>query len=321
MKILAVQNRMGIGDMIIFLPFIEAISKKFNAPISILVKENSKAIQVLKNCKYIDRVIILDRDNKNKNGKHDGLLGFINLVKDLKKYNFDKIFMFNSSLRFNLIAKLSKIKNIYQYPLFQKKNQHIIDTASKFIKDSINIDVKENPKINISNENKQKARLDFNIDDSQINILLGIGGSGSTKRVPSRIFIKFMKLCSDKYNCRFFLATGQNKEEQKILDDITNSDYKQYCTSLDKLPIEKIIPLISNCNISVCNDSSFSHLSAAVGINTIVLMTDTPLIYGTYSSKMYAIIPDGENTVSHNTLGKEKINPEKIFIKLKEILG
>ena len=51
---------------------------------------------------------------KNKNGKHDGLLGFINLVKDLKKYNFDKIFIFNSSLRFNLIAKLSKIKNIYQ---------------------------------------------------------------------------------------------------------------------------------------------------------------------------------------------------------------
>ena len=30
MKILVIQNRMGIGDMVIFLPFIEAISKKFN---------------------------------------------------------------------------------------------------------------------------------------------------------------------------------------------------------------------------------------------------------------------------------------------------
>ena len=59
MKILAVQNRMGIGDMIIFLPFIEAISKKFNSPISILVKENSKAIQVLKNCKYIDHLYLI----------------------------------------------------------------------------------------------------------------------------------------------------------------------------------------------------------------------------------------------------------------------
>ena len=58
MKILAVQNRMGIGDMIIFLPFIEAISKKFNSPISILVKENSKATQILNNCQYIDLSLI-----------------------------------------------------------------------------------------------------------------------------------------------------------------------------------------------------------------------------------------------------------------------
>ena len=28
MKILVIQNRMGIGDMVIFLPFIEAISQK-----------------------------------------------------------------------------------------------------------------------------------------------------------------------------------------------------------------------------------------------------------------------------------------------------
>ena len=43
MRILSVQNRMGIGDMVIFLPFIQAISKKFDTPVSILVKENSKA--------------------------------------------------------------------------------------------------------------------------------------------------------------------------------------------------------------------------------------------------------------------------------------
>ena len=41
MKILAIQNRMGIGDTVIFLPFIKAISKKFNSPISLLVKKNS----------------------------------------------------------------------------------------------------------------------------------------------------------------------------------------------------------------------------------------------------------------------------------------
>ena len=121
MRILAVQNRMGIGDMVIFLPFIEAISKKFSVPISILVKENSKAIQFLKNNKAIDKIIILNRDNKINSGRHDGIAGFYNLAMDLKKYNFDKIFIFNSSLRFHLISKIANIKEIYQYPLFQKK--------------------------------------------------------------------------------------------------------------------------------------------------------------------------------------------------------
>ena len=57
MKILAVQNRMGIGDTVIFLPFIKAVSKKFNSPISILVKENSKANQYLHQTNYIDKIL------------------------------------------------------------------------------------------------------------------------------------------------------------------------------------------------------------------------------------------------------------------------
>ena len=85
--------------------------------------------------------------------------------------------------------------------------------------------------------------------------------------------------------------------------------------------ISDILPIIKNCKVSICNDSSFSHLSAALGLPTIVLMADTPLVYGSYSPKMYPIIPDGEKNVTHNTLGKDKINPEKIFSKLKEIIN
>ena len=121
MRILAVQNRMGIGDMVIFLPYIDAITKKFGVPVSILVKESTKAPQILSENLNIDKIIILDRDNKIKNGRHDGIFGSYNLIKDLKKYNFDKVFIFNSSFRFNLITRIAGIKDIYQYPLFEKK--------------------------------------------------------------------------------------------------------------------------------------------------------------------------------------------------------
>ena len=43
MKILIVQNKKGIGDLVIYLPYIEAIAKKFATKIYLLTKENSKA--------------------------------------------------------------------------------------------------------------------------------------------------------------------------------------------------------------------------------------------------------------------------------------
>ena len=64
MKILAVQSKMGIGDTVIFLPFIKALSKKYDSPISLLVKESSKADQYLFQTDYIDQILILERDKK-----------------------------------------------------------------------------------------------------------------------------------------------------------------------------------------------------------------------------------------------------------------
>jgi heptosyltransferase-2 len=321
MRILTVQNRMGIGDMVIFLPFIQAVSKKFSTPVSILVKENSKAIQFLQNNPAIDQIIILDRGNKIKNGRHDGIIGSYNLTMDLKRFNFDKIFIFNSSLRYNLIARASNIKDIYQYPLFQKKNQHIINAAKKFIKKELDLNIQSNPEILVNDQLIKNAKSKYKINDKEINILLGIGGSGPTKRIPSKIFINFMTLAAQKYKCRFFLATGKNAEEQKILFEILSTVHKDKCYALDNLNLNEILPIIKNCNISICNDSSFSHLSSGLGIDTIVLMSDTPLLYGSYSSRMYPIIPDGENAVTHDTLGKDRINPNKIFEQLNNILS
>ena len=319
MKILAVQNRMGIGDTVIFLPYIKALSKKFNSPISILVKENSKADQFLFQTNYIDKIIFLERGKENKN-KHSGFFGSLNLIKDIKKYKFDKIIIFNSSFRFKLIAKFTGIPEIYQYPLFKKSKQHITDTPKKFIKEKFNLEVNEDPEIQINNSLISKSIEKFEIKKERINTLLGIGGSGPTKRIPANIFLSVIEEMSKIKKCKFFLATGKNDEEQKILNEILESKFKDLCLPLDDLSIKEILPIIKNCNLSICNDSSFSHLSAALGIKTITLMADTPLIYGNYSSKMFPIIPDGEKTVAHNTMGKERINPKRIFDRIVEII-
>ena len=321
MKILVIQNKMGIGDMVIYLPFIEAISQKFNTPVNILVKASSKAEQFLKNSKIINKIIILERNNKLKGGRHEGLIGSYNLIQDLKQYGFDKVFIFNSSFRFYLISKIAGIKDIHQYPLLQKKDQHVIEAAKELLKINLNLNVESDPKISIDNQSVQEVKSKYKINNDKKNILLGIGGSGPTKRIPAIIFIKLMHLITQKYECKFFLATGKNNQEQKILKEILSTEFKDVCCALDDLSLTETLPIIKNCDISICNDSSFSHLSSGLGIKTIVLMADTPLLYGSYSPRMFPIIPDGESTVTHNTLGKDRINPNKIFDQLNHILS
>ncbi len=317
MNILVIQNRMGIGDMVIFLPFVEAISKKYNSSVTLLIKESTKAREYTNNLNFIKKIIYLKRDKKND--FHSGLSGFFNLKNEIKNNSFDKVFIFNSSIRYRLICKFAGIRTIFQYPLFEKKEQHLIEAAQKLL-EKINLKVVSNPQINIDESSIKQAVKNLSISKTKTNILLGIGGSGSSKRIPADKFKKFIELAIKDYDCIFYLATGKNEEEQLILNNILSS-YKEICVSLDNNSISEILPIIKNCNISICNDSSFSHLSAALNVPTIVLMSDTPLLYGSYSPNMYPIIPDGMENVSHNSRGKEKINPEKIFKKFKSIIS
>ena len=65
MNILVIQNRMGIGDMVIFLPYIQAVSDKYNSPVTLLVKESTKVETYAKNLRYIKNQLIAKNTNCN----------------------------------------------------------------------------------------------------------------------------------------------------------------------------------------------------------------------------------------------------------------
>ena len=51
----------------------------------------------------------------------DGFNGMFKLSSELKKRDFSKVFIFNSSLGYNVISRLAGIKSIYQYPFLEVK--------------------------------------------------------------------------------------------------------------------------------------------------------------------------------------------------------
>ena len=318
MKVLVIQPKIGMGDMVIYLPYIHAISKKYQTPVSILVKKNSRANQLLAQDKFIKEILILDR-TKNKLGKHNGLSGFLKLSKDLKLKEFDKVFIFNSSLRYLLISKMAGIKNISQYPLFRKKD-NIVTSAKIFTENELGDIVSTQPKLIISDDKVNEAKQKFSKEFK--HICLGISASGLTKRWDIKNFIKLCTNINAKTPSKFYLAAGNNDKD--LIEQFLNSEISNNCISFKDLKISETLPMIKNCNLYIGNDTGWLHISSALGIKCLALFMDSPVqAYGKYSKNIDVIVPEGETeeTTTHDTLGADKISFEKVFNKSIELLN
>ena len=318
MKVLVIQPKIGMGDMVIYLPYIHAISKKYKTAVSILVKENSRANQLLAEDRHIKEILILDR-TKNNTGTHDGLLGFFKLSRDLKLKEFDKVFIFNSSLRYLLISKIAGIKNISQYPLFRKKD-NVVTSAKIFTENELGDIVSTQPELIVNdnkvNEAKQKFSKDFK------HICLGISASGPTKRWDIKNFIKLCIDINARTPSKFYIAAGNNDKD--LIDQFLNSDLSNNCISFKDLKISETLPIIKNCNIYIGNDTGWLHISSALGVKCLALFMDSPVqAYGKYSKNIEIIVPEGETeeTTTHDTLGADKISFEKVFNKTIKLLS
>jgi len=318
MKVLVIQPKIGMGDMVIYLPYIHAISKKYQTPVSILVKENSRANQLFTEDKHIKEILILDR-TKNNAGSHDGFLGFLKLSKDLKSKKFDKVYIFNSSLRFLLISKMAGIKNISQYPLFRKKD-NIVTSAKIFTENELGEIVSTQPELKINDDKVNEAKQKFSKEFK--HICLGISASGPTKRWDIKNFIKLCININQRIPSKFYLAAGRNDKD--LIDQFFNSELSNNCISFKDFKISETLPIIKNCDLYIGNDTGWLHISSALGVKSLALFMDSPVqAYGKYSKNIEVILPDGETeeTTTHDTLGADKISLEKVFDKSIELLN
>ena len=318
MKVLVIQPKIGMGDMVIYLPYIHAISKKYNSPISLLVKANSRASDLFIDDDQINEIITLER-LKTNTGTHDGISGFFNLAKKLREKKFDKVFIFSSSFRYFMISKLAGIKKISQYPLFRKKD-NIITSAKIFTENELGEIVSTQPKLNINNNKVDAIKQSFSREFK--HICLGISASGPTKRWDIKNFIKLCNNINSKIPSKFYLAAGNNDNE--LIDQFLNSDLSKNCISFKDLKISETLPIIKNCDLYIGNDTGWLHISSALDIKCLALFMDSPVqAYGKYSKNINLIVPEGETeeTTTHDTLGSDKISFKKVFDKSIELLN
>jgi heptosyltransferase-2 len=307
-KGLIIQTRPGVGDLCIFLPYIQQI-KEHNKDFqfTLIAKRRSAAKQILKYEQSINQIVYLEDEmleiTKSK------INNFFKILSFIKKNKFSKIYIMHFSIFWFLVAKISGIKNIYKYGLL-KKNVDIYLNAL------------EQNKIWLQNKNlSSQTQIAYPQNSSKDNnqIIIGIGSSGPTKKWSTENYIELIKRINNK-NITFYLAGGNNEIENQIANRIINEAKDIRVESLCSLSIEEIMPIIKSSKLYVGNDTGFMHLSAGLNIPAIGLFGDTPLSYANYTKNILPIIPEKFKTVGHNSMAMNKITVSQVLNEVKKLI-
>ena len=307
-KGLIIQTRPGVGDLCMFLPYIQQI-KEHNKDFqfTLITKQRSAAKQILKYEQSVNQIIYLEDEilelTKSK------LYNFFKILNFVKKNNFLKIYIMHFSIFWFLVAKTSGVKNIYKYGIL-KKNVDIYINA-----------LEQNKRWLQDNNLSSQTKITYHQNNSKNNnrIIIGIGSSGPTKKWPTENYIELIKRINNK-NITFYLAGGNNEIENQIANKIINEAKENRIESLCSLSIEEIMPIISSSKLYVGNDTGFMHLSAGLNIPAIGLFGDTPLSYANYTKNILPIIPENFKTVGHNSMAMNKITVSQVLNEVKKLI-
>jgi heptosyltransferase II len=181
-KGLIIQTRPGVGDLCMFLPYIQQI-KKHNKDFAftLVTKKRTAAKQILKYDQSINQIVYLEDETiattKSK------INNFFKLLNFIKKNNFSKIYIMHFSIFWFLLAKISGIKNIHKYGILKKNvdiHLNALEQNKRWLQDP-----------NLSSQTKIVYPQNNSKNNNQI--IIGIGSSGPTKKWPIENYIELIK--------------------------------------------------------------------------------------------------------------------------------
>ena len=289
----------GLGANLLHLTYCHEIAKKFG-PLS-LITLNPKLKEVLNDDPNFNEIIYLNKFHKK-------FTDIFKLSKFLKQLDFENFFIFYPSIRYLLSSKIAGIKNIYHYPLFKKRNLHLVKTAKTFTEKSLGIKACPTETKIYFNEKKVK-----NLNQKDIKkIILGIGSSGPTTKWGYKNYSSLINEINKINKKYFFLLCGPNEDEEakKIIQEVG----EQNCESLINKNISEIKDFIALSDIYIGNDSFGHHISCQMGKPSFIILLDTPRAYSDYSIMQNRIIPPGTNLdkITHDS----RFDPRTISVSM-----
>jgi len=292
----------GRGDLVIALPILRALRKKFpEAHVTMLITNRIKDIVEGDPC--IDELITLDTSKVSQIIKT-----FAGAIKKIRKGKFDLTVDLEQYLRTSaLFAYLSRARirvgfdtsNQWRGFLFTHKvpfnpDQHVLDCFSDLINAvGVSLPIKKLEKLWITAEDREFA-LKFlkasGISDDELKIGIHVGSSENTlsKRWPKERFAQLADKLMQEYRAKVIFVGGPN--EMLDIEDVIKLMNAEPINAVRKMSLQQTAALLEKCNLFIGNDSALMHIAAAMGAPTIGLFGPSlPSWFGPYGEEHMAI--------------------------------
>ncbi|OIO34765.1 MAG: hypothetical protein AUJ70_00275 [Candidatus Omnitrophica bacterium CG1_02_40_15] len=316
----------AIGDVILIVPSLRALRDNFpDARISVLIGPESK--HILKNCPYIDELILYDRKGRDK-----GLKGLLKTSGILRRKNFDMSIDFQNNKTSHIISWLGAIPERFGYD--NARLSFFVNNRIKYLK------IKATPlveqfrllkSINIDTMNTSRyleiwpSKEDFSyidkllknawVSSSQILVGINIGSSHrwETKRWPLKNFARLSDMLAEK-DIRVVL-TGSKDAMDSVKDFIKISGIKPV-NAVGLTSITQLGALIKRCRVFLTGDSAPMHVASSMGVDFIALFGPTdPARHFEPTEKGIAIRKDLRCSPCYKSKCKRNVCMERISVE------
>ena len=299
MKICIFYTSPKLGDIILQLPFIKAISDNYKTKVTICINKNINIKKILEDQSYIDMVI----ENPFRRGKFF-ILDVVSLTKELHKKKFNYAFILEKTKGPAIACKLARISNIYGFGIGSQK--YFVDKSFALTKSDLkynytvqsikylkkfNMEVNfddnflfldRKVKKNFENEyfNLPKPWVCFAVDSTEVNRIW-----------PQKNFAELSNNLFEKNLAKtIFVINYEN--HKKYFEEITkNSKYQNQLVNCKSLDRSQIIHLIDMCEYFVGIDSGPSCVAGALNKKTFCIIGPTDVTLPRFKS-MKKIISD-----------------------------
>jgi len=284
-----------IGDVVLSTPIPREVKRKYpNSFVAVLVRDYTKEIYF--NNPYVDEIIVYDKEEIDFN--------FWQMIKRIRKYNFNYAFMLLPDERLNWLLFFSGIKNrigvghkLYQFLSFTKyinrrkyiPLRHEADYCLDMIR-KIGIDPQSiNPEIYLSDDEQEKVSQIKNSLSEKSETIVGINstsGNSAPNLQPEeykKIINKLLELDNIKV-----VVTDYNPPVELL--NIYGVDY------LNKgKPLRESILNIAAIDILISSSTGPMHIAAALNIKTLSLFCPltacSPKLWGPLGNISEIILP------------------------------